>query len=93
MNGGGGPGSIFGCSCSCNKGAFSLVSGCTVSDGDENPKLSAILRESVGETKSCDNRSKYLTSLVKKENTEADGRENETLVQRALTRRGRRLRI
>ena len=26
-NGGGGPGSTFGSSCSCNKGAFSLVSG------------------------------------------------------------------
>lgn len=47
MNGGGGPGSTFGSSCSCNKGAFSLVSGWTETDGAENPKLSAILRESV----------------------------------------------
>lgn len=75
MNGGGGPGSTFGCTCSCNKGAFSLVSGCTESDGDENPKLSAILRESVGETKSCDNRSKLLDVICKKRKQEADGRE------------------
>ena len=57
MNGGGGPGSTFGSCCSCNKGAFSLVSGGTAADGAENPRLSAIFRESLrcnSNAKSCD---------------------------------------
>ena len=60
MNGGGGPGSTFGFSCSCNKGAFSLVSGSTGGDGSaETPKLSAILRSWCHSRSHVINRAKY----------------------------------